>query len=207
MASHLQKVHHKGSDVTFAARGTVCQVCLVDYRSMRRLRSHLYRVAQCRRAYIAVDFSAAEKGDDGPVRAWLPPVRVQGPRPFWATLRPDVEDDAPIGMLDMTTVIARHAASFQPLPKGRELAGRFQKLLRSVSCNEAGVQQALDAAEDLPITTPGLCFTIDLLLVIEAMQGSVIGSFSGSFISATWREQRLLLGEVPSDMKAVLLSG
>ena len=90
LSAHLSKSH--GVRGRFACvGGSVCARCMVDYKTTRRLIAHVRQVEECRLVYTESDIGAAEPFEavkSQSLRAWKPPVAVQGPRCFWSTLSP-----------------------------------------------------------------------------------------------------------------------
>ena len=83
-------VHGAESELSLVSRRTVCQYCMVDHRSSKRLKVHLYNVETYRRAYLGADLGASGEYVNGPHAAWQPPVSVEGPRPYWTSFQPEV---------------------------------------------------------------------------------------------------------------------
>ena len=90
LAVHKLKMHGVQS-VLSVAGGTECQVCRTMWWSTARFRAHLEKTEGCRLVYANADLHGPAAWEivghrkDG---AWQPPVAVQGPCPWWATLRP-----------------------------------------------------------------------------------------------------------------------
>ena len=89
-AAHQSTVH-KVSAAVASASGTTCNVCRVEWWTTHRLKEHLRRSPVCRDTYHNADLPTAGKHEaigSKKDRAFRPPVEVQGPLPWWATLRP-----------------------------------------------------------------------------------------------------------------------
>ena len=90
LAVHQLKMHGVRSVLSVAA-GVECQVCRTLWWTTSRFRAHLEKTELCRTVYANADLEAvstAEQVGKRKDRAWQPPARVEGPCPFWATLRP-----------------------------------------------------------------------------------------------------------------------
>ena len=88
MSSHRHRTHGVDAELSLVSCGSVCQVCMIDHRSSKRLRAHLYNVERCRKAYLGADLGDAGSKVMGGQSAWQPPVRVEGPQPFWTRFMP-----------------------------------------------------------------------------------------------------------------------
>ena len=90
LAVHKASVHKipsAGRSVTF---GTCCEVCRTEFWSGARLAEHLRRQGGCRAVYAASDLTPEAIGRVD--TAWRPAAAAIGPRPWWATLSPPLED-------------------------------------------------------------------------------------------------------------------
>ena len=201
MGSNRQKVHHKPSEITAIARGSLCQVCLKDFHTTSRSRKHLRSVQTCRMA-----LSHSDTGGDGPVikgseRAWLVPRTVNGPRNFWAQLR--VSDDGvtePCGGMNPAGIGERLLAyccpgQFRPA-KAVQIFMAVHKLM---SCF-GSLDYVKDYLEGVPIHSGAVC---TVLHVIEACERVSIPR------DAFVRASGALCGErlVCSSLRMVLQSG
>ena len=92
LSEQPRRRRHMRPTSTQLAFGSRCEVCSKEFWSTRRLRRHLTCVAACRDIYEGSDVKADDVhgGDEA---AWRPAVACYGPRPFWATLRPHLEND------------------------------------------------------------------------------------------------------------------
>ena len=91
LAVHRARAHKLLAEHTAVAVGTTCQICLKEYWTPGRLQAHFKKMPRCRRIYAQADLDneAAEGAHrSDPSRAWRPVAAVQGPQPFWATMRP-----------------------------------------------------------------------------------------------------------------------
>ena len=77
---------------------------------------------------------------------------------------------------------------------GRELASFFHKLSRGLRCQGFCLRPAKDAAEELPVDTPGLHEVRDLIEVFVRTRECQSGSFRGVRLKAQWNAHRILLG-------------
>ena len=92
-AAHLAKKHGVRSKVA-AAFGTSCQVCNTEFWHSHRLKQHLRTSADCRKEYFHSDIAGQSQISEGVgclVGAWRAPSTLEGPKPWWAMLRPVVE--------------------------------------------------------------------------------------------------------------------
>ena len=90
LAVHTSRMHKQFAPLTQACWGTGCERCNVEYWSWERLRGHLRKSPLCYAVYEASDIVGARPPKKGhcadPEGAWRPPLRTEGPRPWWATL-------------------------------------------------------------------------------------------------------------------------
>ena len=90
LASH-QASRHGVKLVCDAVSGSACPVCRQEWWTTFRLKEHLRRAPQCRAAWNEADLPTAcsfEQTGTRADKAWRPPVVIEGPQPFWATLNP-----------------------------------------------------------------------------------------------------------------------
>ena len=89
LAAHWAKCHDYRSAAS-RAFGTSCEACGRQYWATGRLAQHLRRSHACAAVYQEADI------DPGPAEKLaskdMPPAVMIGPRPFWATLRPQPQD-------------------------------------------------------------------------------------------------------------------
>ena len=119
-AAHQSTVHGLTAEVASAA-GTTCNVCRVEWWTTHRLREHLRRSDTCRNTYCSADLGTASRHENvgsKKDKAFKPPLEVQGPLPWWATLRPPAMSAE---MRAVTTEACQDAQS-----KLRNLAGAFE---------------------------------------------------------------------------------
>ena len=90
MCSHANKAHGNRSELTLLAKGSICQVCMTEHHTSRRLKSHLYAVKRCRDVYINADLGCTGGTSERSRAAWRPPLPASGPHPWWATLQPPI---------------------------------------------------------------------------------------------------------------------
>ena len=102
LASHQSKVHHHRAECSLALFGSACEACGLQFWLQRRLREHLRHHAQCRATYLAADIAPQPEVND-PRLQHLPTTRRVGPQPFWASLRPPVPTNCPVGVAPATT--------------------------------------------------------------------------------------------------------
>ena len=91
LATHKAKKHGSWSLARKAAFGTRCELCTLEFWEAGRLREHLRRSPVCLATYWASDVQdeVLKAHPRSPNNfAWKPASRVQGPQPWWATLRP-----------------------------------------------------------------------------------------------------------------------
>ena len=114
LASHKAKSHRELPNASFGF-GTSCQVCMTECWDDNRMRDHLRRHPACASIYAHSDISAGGELSSRWVAAWRPVARLEGPRPWWATLTPEEALPQP----------ARHDAAasirmaFKPVPQGQ----------------------------------------------------------------------------------------
>ena len=84
---HLSKRHRQYARGRSVVHGTSCEVCSVQFWTTARLASHLNRSAICQSVYDGSDIDP-ESFTDTHAPAWRPCIKLSGPKPFWATLRP-----------------------------------------------------------------------------------------------------------------------
>ena len=206
MCSHLSRTHGIGSVVSRVAQGTVCQVCLVDHQSTKRLRAHLYNKQPCLSAYIAADISHDVVQVAGTSHAWVPPLQIEGPVPFWATLSPGEPVDEGGSSIRAIDMVRGYVVQASQQLAGRELSSFYHKLSRGLNCPGFGPSIAKDAAEQLPVDTSGLHEVLDLIEVFQRTREYQSGSFHGVRLKAQWNSRRVLLGGKQLDFSDALLS-
>ena len=89
-AVHAHRAHKLVTREHQLAQGTVCLVCLTQCHDSHRLKRHLVTHPQCTDALENAEIRPEKEGksqekEDG---AFKPQVLLEGPRPWWATLRP-----------------------------------------------------------------------------------------------------------------------
>ena len=146
LASHVSKHHGIPSMATQMAHGTVCQVCLQNFWGQFRLREHLRRSRECLAAYIGSDIGTASCELTPAEHSWRPAVRVQGPRPWWATLQPPIVlDDQPERPSCIVTGAAELARLCEIKPEDNEaVQDALQGFMQAMLNQRATV-------EDLPV--------------------------------------------------------
>ena len=89
---HESKKHGHRPKHMVSCYGTRCEACLTEHWNETRLAAHLARSPVCLAAYHHAEVAEAS---DVPTSvlptAWRPPMRVEGPQPWWATLRPTLD--------------------------------------------------------------------------------------------------------------------
>ena len=116
-AAHQSTVHGVKSHVSVAS-GSVCNVCGTEWWTTFRLREHLRRSPACLACYQHADLDAPaafETTGNRAQRAWRPPMQVQGPVPWWATLRPELQTAAPAQQDVVHVDVPRDADGLQDL--------------------------------------------------------------------------------------------
>ena len=91
LAVHRAKKHAVRA-LASEAWGTVCEICRRQYWSTDRLKEHFRRSPSCAFAYQQAEIGVLPRMQLAPNAT--PPVPLVGPSPWWATLRPTV-DQAP----------------------------------------------------------------------------------------------------------------
>ena len=88
LAVHRAKKHAVRALAT-EAWGTACEICRRQYWSTDRLKEHFRRSPSCAFAYQQAEIGTLPRLQMAPNAT--PPVPLVGPSPWWATLRPTVE--------------------------------------------------------------------------------------------------------------------
>ncbi|CAE7809940.1 unnamed protein product [Symbiodinium sp. CCMP2592] len=175
LASHASKVHDMTAESALATCGTRCEVCQKEFWSTRRLHQHMRQNPVCRQVTIHADLEpAALQGEPG--GAWLPAMVVQGPQPFWATLRPS--DSGPQQVVTQRSGWEHVLGLLHGKRSGEEafLAESFVELATKFHLT----------AEDRPLATLG-CPSSDLLYVVLVAVQLKRQGFSGSLRGKLWK--------------------
>ena len=181
------------------ANGSVCNVCMIDHRTSKRLLTHLRNVTACRQAYLAADIEEPSIIVKGDAKAFLAPLKVLGPKPWWATLAPQ-ENPAPSHESpDLTTAILALVMKCHPLEVGRALAKQAQELFRGILALGMSFEEYALTLETLPLSTPGLSRANDLADVFQRMLTCHTGAYKGTQFQVFWKGTRALIahGNLP----------
>ena len=93
LASHQAKVHQLPSRAARASNATRCEVCCKEFWDTRRFHLHLRKSPGCMSVTEAADLDPGLSTHKSFRFAWQPATPVCGPRPFWATLRPQQPEE------------------------------------------------------------------------------------------------------------------
>ena len=94
-AAHRRSVHGHRARASFGF-GSACQVCATQFWTHARLHDHLRRSEQWAQTYESSDIVEPESVAVEPPHKALPPMRLIGPQPWWASLRPCQPSDVPL---------------------------------------------------------------------------------------------------------------
>ena len=136
LASH-QASRHGVKLVCHAVSGSACPVCRQEWWTTFRLREHLRRAPQCRASWNEVDLPTAQSFEhtgSRADRAWRPPVEVEGPQPFWATLNPPAppaHTAADVAPNEAIRPEGIHLRQLEELPKAGDLGKWFVQIFQA----------------------------------------------------------------------------
>ena len=175
LASRASRVHGRTAEATLATCGTRCEVCSTEFWSTGRLHQHMRQSLLCRQVTLQADLEPV------PVRseiggAWIPAMKVQGPCPWWATLRPQASDTqqalTPVSGWDSILSLLSSKSSGEPA----FLASSFVELATKFHL----------FADDRPLASFGHLYSDLLSATLIAVELKRKG-FSGSFQSRLWK--------------------
>ena len=170
LSVHKHKQHKAMSEVYGYARGTSCLVCLKEYHSTNRLREHLRKTQDClvRLRESEVAFPELQEDVSTGWFAFKPVIKLAGPSPWWATLKPVASlFDVPGSLPDPIEKLVCRLKQFLPNepPIGKPFVGFVPQAiaaLRAHSGSTPAAQKALPAhtlaALDQLATTHDICF-------------------------------------------------
>ena len=167
-AAHRSRVHGRKGLGSFAF-GTACQVCSTEYWLPERLRDHLRRSAQCAATYAASDVEDATSSHVQPACRQLPPTRLPGPAPWWATLRPTASEPPPTPTLAPEPNMHK---VFGPFQSQMDFTAFFDRRTRVV---ESGHGPALsEYLADVLAVSPAWRLACSLSAAIDALQSQTV---------------------------------
>ena len=160
-----------------------------DFHDTKRLQRHLNAVERCCRALQHGDCAGDGPFVKGVEHAWLVPRRVEGPRPFCATLNPERDEspDVELGGMNAATLCARLQGYCIPnkFPSGK--AVQLLMVVHRLYSSFGNMDPTKVFLEETPLRNCTACIVLDVIEAYERIISQEAGSYQGCRWGFAWR--------------------